>query len=99
MSLSLPVPVFVVDGGPLPAGTKVYWRNLPAGQRVEIERTFGLTQVLPGPSTDAIETLPVPSVLIVPALGGGRVPEAYGPELHRLSRKRYTLEVVRGLLG
>lgn len=75
-SLSLVVPVYVVDGGAAVASVAGYWRSLLEGQRKEIEATFGVVLWLPGEGTDttAIDSLPTPAVLVVPALGGGRIP-------------------------
>ena len=75
--LSIPVPVYLLDGGPAAKSAKGYWRNLLAGQRLEVAGTFGTTLPLPGDMNDTagVDALPVPSVLVIPALGGGRIPK------------------------
>lgn len=76
MSISLRVPVFFLEGGPHFAHAKSYWRQLLAAQRASALASFGSLEPVPGVGTDdirAIRDLEAPSVLIVPALSGGRV--------------------------
>jgi hypothetical protein len=75
MSLALPVPVYFLDDGPHIPAAQGYWQGLLRAHRAEMEATFGslLAAPEPGDSTAWIGELPTPAVVIVPAIGGGRV--------------------------
>jgi hypothetical protein len=76
MSLNHPVPVYFLDHGPYLAHAQIYWRQLCVAQRVEMESTLGPLLDVPGAGSDdaaTIAALPTPSVLVVPAVSGGRV--------------------------
>ena len=79
MSLSFDVPVYFLDGGPHQSTAKGWWQDLHAAQRAELEQTLGplLGPPKPGDDTRWIEELPMPSVLIVPAVAGGCVRKSW----------------------
>ncbi|MES2638059.1 MAG: hypothetical protein V4850_01195 [Myxococcota bacterium] len=81
MALNHSVPVYFLDAGPHFAHAQHYWRKLCAAQRTEMEGTFGELLPVPGAGSDdpaCISTLPTPSVLVVPAVAGGRVQKDWG---------------------
>jgi hypothetical protein len=75
MALVLPVPVYFLDEGPHVAAAQWYWQGLLRAHRAEMEATFGVLRPSPGEDhgTAWIAELPTPAVVIVPAIGGGRV--------------------------
>lgn len=81
MPVALNVPVYFLEGGPHFAHAKWYWRELLAAQRASMLASFGGLEPVPGGGTDdpsPIAKLPAPSVLVVPALAGGRVRKDWG---------------------
>lgn len=79
-TLGLTVPVYFLDGGPHVAAAQHYWQGLLAAHRVEMEATFGtlLGPPVAGDDSSWIAELTTPSVLIIPAIGGGRIKKDWG---------------------
>lgn len=81
MPIPLHVPTFFLDGGPHFDHAQGYWQQLLAAQRASVLASFGSLEPVPGVGTDdisAIRDLEAPSVLVVPALSGGRVRKDWG---------------------